>query len=355
MGRNTTDLFRLAAMMMVCAIHATALSESRFIATHDYLSADALAVMLNQLGRFCVPLFILLSGFGLTLSHAKKHGDSRSLAWLPTFARERFLRIGLPYLAWTVLFMFVLGRWHAQQPLASLTQLGRDLLHGTGDYHLYFFPIIIQCYVLFPLLLRIRGSWLWWVLLMVQILFTSPAHYLWAAVGIERPSFPSYAVIYWLFYFHTGMVLARHADAVPMWLRGRAVATVLWAFAGAAVLAEYAFWSYRQSDPGYFNHFNRWVVIAFTLATIALMNAWDARVNAWFKVGTRASTLGLLAMLSFPVYLGHTLLLRALNQTALASQPLLLALVLIVTAMTAAWILHRLVRWPWLRLPLGLS
>ena len=108
-----------------------------------------LACLLNQAARFSVPLFLLLSGFSLEQT-------GRQVPYL-TFLRTRSARVLPPYLGWVLLYAlantgFDLHTWGGQ--LGNPPWLLRELLTGQGAPHLYFIPILFQCYLLYPLLRR---------------------------------------------------------------------------------------------------------------------------------------------------------------------------------------------------------
>ena len=174
---------------------------------HLFLGMN-LAFLLNQAARFSVPLFLLLSGFSLEQT-------GRQVPYL-TFLRTRSARVLPPYLGWVLLYAlantgFDLHTWGGQ--LGNPPWLLRELLTGQGAPHLYFIPILFQCYLLYPLLRRWvnrapvqSAAWALMVTFLLQggyllhdlelLPFSLPAH-LWML-------FPT-----WSFYFVAGMCLQR--------------------------------------------------------------------------------------------------------------------------------------------------
>jgi peptidoglycan/LPS O-acetylase OafA/YrhL len=97
-------------------------------------------MMLLQFGR---EVFFALSGFVLVYAARAKPVQTRR------FWYRRIPLVALPYAAWTVLYwLFTPGG----RP--GLGTLGRDLLDGNAEYHLYFLVVTLQLYVVFPWLLR---------------------------------------------------------------------------------------------------------------------------------------------------------------------------------------------------------
>jgi len=109
------------------------------------------AVALDQLVRFCVPLFIGISGYTLMLGYGKG-----KFPILKFFSR-RILKILPLYLLWSAIY--VIQGWIISNQIPSISQLPSQtlnflslLLKGQSYYHLYFVPLIIQLYLLFPIL-----------------------------------------------------------------------------------------------------------------------------------------------------------------------------------------------------------
>ncbi len=134
------DILRVLATLAVIGIHVSA----------DYASASWGGLLFNQITRFSVPMFIIISGF-LLYFQDQNHSQPESVL---VFYHKRFGKIIAPYVIWTVLYtlmnQYLLHTWPDVPQLATV--IIRHLLWGTGTYHLYFMVIIIQCYLLYPLL-----------------------------------------------------------------------------------------------------------------------------------------------------------------------------------------------------------
>lgn len=366
MSRLTADLLRVLAIFAVLVIHATGGNETAFAAGHVWLSDDFLGVLLNQLARFSVPVFVALSGFGLTMKYAGPGGDSvMDGTAVKEFYLGRAVKILLPFVFWTILYFFLLKRfvWAAEAGIFANIGTNAVLLLGYlatqgVDYHFYFFIIILQCYLLFPLLMRVRRWWVWMILLLVQLAFTAPAHELFLLAGIRRPSFFSACIIYWAFWFYTGIMLAAQRERIAAVL-GRIrgwVVTILVLLAAGAVLGEYLQHSRPGADPGAFNHFSRWTVVAFGLMVLVFFTRFDGRISAWLERDPRRGrAVAWLAGLSFCVYIFHVWPLRLLEQLTGRFETVLFTLTLAVFSFSLAWLFSRLIRRPkWLRTVLGL-
>jgi surface polysaccharide O-acyltransferase-like enzyme len=67
--------------------------------------------------------------------------------------RRRWALIGVPYLAWSALYLALLA-WQAPEPLTAARVAGL-LLSGHTWYHLYFVPMLLTFYLLTPIATRI--------------------------------------------------------------------------------------------------------------------------------------------------------------------------------------------------------
>ena len=134
------DFTRIIAMIAVITIHVT----SAYIGYQSNILVMGMnvAFILNQLTRFAVPLFILLSGTSLGLS---ANDDSYR-----GFLHKRLTKIGIPYLAWTA--VYIIYNNHSDLSAINFRSVLRTVLLGQAAPHLYFVVIIFQFYLIFPFL-----------------------------------------------------------------------------------------------------------------------------------------------------------------------------------------------------------
>lgn len=104
------------------------------------------SVILDQLARFSVPLFIALSGYGLAIKYVP-----RSPKPVPFF-KSRLIKLLPLYLFWSVLLFFLLRAFTFLGSSQGKYSFAESLLFGKADYQLYFIPMILQLYILFPIL-----------------------------------------------------------------------------------------------------------------------------------------------------------------------------------------------------------
>jgi len=194
------DVLRVAAALAVIAIHVTA----------GYIDKSFFAYLWNHAMRFAVPLFIVISGFLLY------HNDREDTALLPLpFYGKRLKRILWPFFIWSLIYCLVnayLLRWN--NPILFFVTLGKSLLWGTAYYHLYFLPVILQFYLLYPWLRRwlIKNPHKFLAACLLMTLSCQILLYLYVLHIIPMPY--HYSLLYvrvfpmWLFYFVLGMFTA---------------------------------------------------------------------------------------------------------------------------------------------------
>ncbi len=134
------DLIRALAIVSVVITHAgfSAFGDRRI-----------LFVAIDTLQLFCVPAFLLLSGFFLTNKLENQNNPGQVV-------KKRLSRIIPPYLFWSVT-LYILNNLGSLQKFDLLSLL-RDILTGSVMPPYYFILVIIQCY-----------GW-WWLLVKIKIL-----------------------------------------------------------------------------------------------------------------------------------------------------------------------------------------
>lgn len=322
MSRTITDLFRIIAILFVVLIHSTSGAEYAFLRQHNFLSLDFLGVLLNQLGRFSVPLFVMLSGYGLALSSKSKSIRFLKAEDYKIFFAGRFSKILLPYLFLSFVFLFFSSKgfsfegyesWSSQLS-ENLLIYTRAIIKGNADYHFYFFVIIIELYFLFPLLFllasRSSGIWILIAFLLNQLFWTYPMRNWLLAAGIERPIFPSSFFIYWVYYFYFGIWVAFYQEKLRTdFFRGwkLSLPLTLLVISFAYIMREYIHLSYHIHDPGSYNHFHRMSVVVYSTLFFYVLLLLPRKENI-----KHTKLISALAAASFFVYIYHTMILRLL-------------------------------------------
>lgn len=151
-------LIRAVACLLVVLVHVSA---TYYYQQDGY---NDITFFFNQIGRFGTPLFAVISGF-LLFYHVRQKGFQ-----LNKFVTSRFVKVGSPFLFWSLFYIFLLVLLEGATPLAEGRKIFTiDFLLGNSYVHLYFMSIVFQFYLLFPLLQKIRSKQLWTVLLVLSL------------------------------------------------------------------------------------------------------------------------------------------------------------------------------------------
>lgn len=130
MEREKWVNIRGLAILCVVLIHITGA-----YLTHNFTLTSSFILLLNQASRFCVAVFFISSGFGLSYSQADKIG-------IIPYYKKRF-KIVPPYIFWTVLYFFVT---HFRGGMFGFSY---GVITGNTYYHMYFIAVLIVVCVKF--------------------------------------------------------------------------------------------------------------------------------------------------------------------------------------------------------------
>lgn len=324
------DLARVTAMLFVIVIHVT----STYIDYESGLTVLGmnLAFWLNQLARFAVPLFVMLSGVSLGLK-ASCPGAGR-------FYRDRLRKVGVPYLVWTAVYLLYNCRLDPRA--LSPGALARAFLLGQAAPHLYFIIVILQLYALYPLLKRwvLRAPW---TSVLVSFVITWAVQKLFAFRQLGLDLIPGFLGPYlwilfptWIFYFALGLALTPP--------RLEKVREITSGHAAAILPATVLFAAVYVVDSRLTNSLDS----IRTSLTVYVPLVFLSAFAAWRYVGrfqaVRVLT-GFLARHSMTVYFSHVLILYFFRHFAWftrgMSGMLVLLLAVTVTACLFAGVLGR--------------
>lgn len=145
---GSLDICRGIAILAVLFIHVSGHFLPALHPLHSHtppnISWYTLAV-LNLDSQWAVPCFLMLSAFANALSLARNPD-------VAGYARRRLQAAVLPYVLWSGIYVLV-NRALGQESLLGPSHLAKLLLTGTAEFHLYFFVLVIELYLILPLLL----------------------------------------------------------------------------------------------------------------------------------------------------------------------------------------------------------
>src|SRR5580704_2757704 len=271
------------------------------------------------------------SGAALLLLHVSREGfffisacmltyayTEMRLTGLRRFYWRRFVSVGIPYLCWNLIyFLRALPESHYTSGAVALAHLGRLIV--TGYYQLYFLLVIMQFYLVFPLVLmllrRTRGhhGLVLAVAAAAQVTISIMTHWNMLPTLMERYS--ERDALSYLLYLIGGGVVAFHIKEVDAWVRRHArlivALTVVSALAAEGIyfLALHDVTTVLGSGNDPFQPsvipFNVGAITCGYLAGVALVRPWRSRrTKALVRVGSDDA---------YGIYLSQMLFITALT------------------------------------------
>jgi peptidoglycan/LPS O-acetylase OafA/YrhL len=290
------DIVRAIAILAVVAIHAT--SEAT-VELPVGSTAQAVYLAVNKLCNFAVPVFILLSGVVLFYRYSNDWGAKQGV----TFYLRRVKQVVIPYLVWS-LFYYLYNQWiFSRNTLHFDWRAFLDLLPwADASYHLYFMTIIVQFYLLFPLLMTLCRKWAWFRRsLFLFGLLVQAAFYCYNRYVSPVEHVPSLAVTYFAV-FAVGGQIGLYYQPFIEWLR-KHISWVLplsliigASFAGSILMEQYKL--VRLNGVWYevmFHSYAIFVAMSFIWFGRGLLNKWKSAAQWLIRLGA----------VSFGIYLVH--------------------------------------------------
>jgi peptidoglycan/LPS O-acetylase OafA/YrhL len=229
--------------------------------------------------------FFFISACMLTYAYTEMRRDR-----LGQFYWRRFLAVGIPYLCWSVIYFCYWLPWSHYGSVAAAFDRLADQIY-TGYYQLYFLLVIMQFYLVFPLVLmllrRTRGhhGLVIGVAAAAQLAVSIATH--WAFLPPVMVRYAQQDALSYLLYLIGGGVVAFHLAEVDQWVRRHAkLILALTAVAGLAAegvyfLALHGVTSVLGSGSDPFQPsvipFNIGAVTCGYLAGVALVQPWRSR------------------------------------------------------------------------------
>lgn len=300
----TPDLMKIVAAIAVIIIHVTAGPSTKLpIGSFNHMAA----VFLNAWTLFAVPCFIILSGLAMSLGYHEKAIEYVS------FVSRRCRVVLIPYLIWA----FAYYGLYLVMGIRTFSWSGFAIAIGLGkaNYHLYFVPIILQLYLLYPVLRAIVKKLPTWA---GVILFT--AIHICYSKYIPQFPFRDRLFMSYLLFFIYGMYIGIHQDVFKSYVRKYAFPVMAIYLAGlyAYVNAKYQF--YVLDDSKALGFFQLWQIFSLT-SFLGLYTFCDwicSRITQMDNAssGTLASvrTISELSAATFTVYLIHPMVIIFLKK-----------------------------------------
>ena len=226
------DFIRVIGMYSIILIHVTSI----------FCPDNSTAYIINQFSRFGVPIFFILSG--ISLYHTYPIIDKKNIS---TYYKKRFITIVIPYLLWIIIY-FVYEYRHNIEELFTIEALYTVLQSiFLGKRHLYFLIIMIQFYIIYPLIAKIISLKKYDKLIIISSLIITL--YLNLAAFLMRwyiniTPFGDLAYLYlsvfsWLFYFILGIYFVKFNEKIKVFVnKNKGIILCLWVIMLMALIME---------------------------------------------------------------------------------------------------------------------
>lgn len=302
------DVLRASSILGVILIHIIGAS---FQYWRQGSPEWAIFIAIDQFFRFSVPLFVFISGFTLY----SKYKDNFNF-W--EFYTKRAVRILPWYFVWSLIIYlyinFTVVSGFVNYPFWKLILLGKV------DYHLYFVSMIVQLYLLFPVLLWLfkkTGN----ASIIVLFIFTVILCQIFTLDGLAIIQLPwrfyeQQQYLFsgtWIFYFVLGFALADKKSANLMLLLNKYKPVSL-----AVVFATLAFAIYdcfqlisTTSDTNIATRSTRIPILLYSTTFVITAFLYS---DLFLKLNSKLlKPILYFASLSFLVYLTHALVIRIIG------------------------------------------
>ena len=191
----TIDILRIIAILAVVIVHTT----TRTLEVSNFnLISIPFTLFLNQIFRFAVPLFFIISGFVLELNF---HLHESYLVYF----KKRINRIFIPYIFWSGIYYFFVYTNHTENFFQAL-------LGGDASYQLYFIPALLVFYLIFPLMhdfYKFLSSK--WIIVLFGLIELSLLYYDYYVQSIKI-FYPIKVALFNYFVFYAGIILANNKE-----------------------------------------------------------------------------------------------------------------------------------------------
>ena len=307
------DLIRATTFSLVIFVHCLTATTDEF----NSMPVNSTTLLLH----FTRNMFFALTGFVLMYQNFDRT-DFRTVH----FWRRRIKLVIIPYLIWSFIYWVIEDMWDQDrlgEVPGSLDEFWDLLKWGLSGFHMYFLFVMLQVYVLFPVVLwlvratRNHHAALLAVSFAVQVAIVSIITYWrppadWAGVWWHY-----YATfVPYQFFIFLGSVAAVHREQIRLWLRGKGT----WLFVALLLTAAFALvtfwrrvWGLGQI-PLYASAAFQPTLLLFLVAAIVCLYAlgqhwtdtYRERTPTFDRVVKYASNR------SFSVFLCHALLIFAI-------------------------------------------
>lgn len=286
------DVLRSMAILAVIGIHISATT----LRYNPYPSTYNITFILNQICRFSVPAFIFISGMGLTITYNEKQ---RYICFLA----KRFKKVLPQYFVWCLVYIIAITKNY------NIHQNIDYIIHGKIFYHLYFIPLIVELYLIFPIIYRFIGK-VWFLLLSFGItLFAIIYTYYFINITPDMWFWDKKNLIYWIFYFCLGGYIAKHRENIlPKFKKYNYIIFICLLISVVYILNSIIFYNGLGKNLEYLVTFQRPSIIIYSTLFILFVFSFNWKNKLFVGI------IKYISKRTYSIYLCHALILYFYTQ-----------------------------------------
>jgi surface polysaccharide O-acyltransferase-like enzyme len=301
------DVLRALATVAVIVLHIA----STYIYGFSGMARDEwwAANFYDSATRWCVPIFLMLSGSLLLRPNSQSPG---------IFLWKRATRVLVPFLIWNAVYLwFEYGTFILNNGYVPWLQVVTKVLQGQVRYHFWFVYLIISLYLIIPVLRTFVQHaakadlryylWLWVILSFLSILlrvlklFHLLSEDVWVFSVLELTGYAGYFILGWAMSVHA-ISFSRNT------LLGLLIAGFLLTLQGTFVMTNY-----KNSLIEMFYENLQPTVMMMSIAVFGLVQRAFTHPDRNVSPAV-ARFLADFTKLSFGIYLMHVLVMEQLNE-----------------------------------------
>ena len=324
------DLIRATTFSLVIFVHCLTQTTDEF----NNLPVNTTSLLLH----FTRNTFFALTGFVLMYQNYDKADFQTTTFW-----RRRIKLVIFPYLIWSAIYWLVQQVWArgrigelAADPIGGLREFAELAAWGLSGFQMYFLFVMLQVYLLFPLILWLvrrtagRHTLLLGASLAVQVAITITITWWTPPPTVAEYWWHHYATfVPYQFFILYGAVAAVHRDAIGRWLQGKG----WWLFGALVATGTLAVgiylggvWFGGQPVHDHDSAFFPWLLPFLIVAITCLYAAAAHWGKTWREFTPRfARVVAFASNRSFGVFLAHVLVLYFVLKPQSGDQPWILA------------------------------
>lgn len=302
------------AIIAVVMIHVTV--------AYDWLTGNSplviVNILLNRLSGYAVPLFVLISGIVLANGYWDRYDLKQFYIKRIKSIIPQYIFFTVFYIVWRVLFLAI--------PLTLLLVV-YDFGTASGYYQMWFFALIIQLYIMYPLLEKIYQ---WFenrqivVYLVIGSLLLQIVYNLLGSIFINMISSWHYSTVLslmlfrlfppYLFYFFLGIFVIRNIDAVKSWASNLNVSLIVaLALALGGIATVQVVLNRMQMLSAPINYL--WDIMSLNVILFILSFVLAYRLSVWLinRSSILLSVFKSIGRYSFGIFLVHSFFLTSIT------------------------------------------